>query len=128
MASHCSCISFSCHHVANGYGRLTVSRALLRPLPSIKEPIDPKKLCSWRKSPRRTKASILCDITTSEVFTYNGWSNVMEAVGSLLFLLCSTTKHSRECKAVLLVIYRFIISNIVTTDFPSGSQSALTLM
>ena len=128
MATHSSGISFSCHHVVNSYGSLTVSRGLLRPLPSIKEPIDPKKLFSWWKSPRRTKTSVLCDITISQVFTYNGWSDVIETVDSLLFLLCSTTKHSRECKAVMLVIYRFIISNIITTDFSSGWQSALTLM
>ena len=52
----------------------------------------------------------------------------MEGVGSLLFLLCSTTKHSREFKAVMLVADRFITGSIVTTDCSSGWESALTLM
>ena len=99
-----------------------VSSAPLRPLPSNKEPIYPKK------PPRRTKISVLFVITISQAFTYNGLSHLMEGVSSLLFLLCSATKHSGKCKALMLVTDRFITGNIVTTDFTSAWPSTLTLM
>ena len=46
----------------------------------------------------------------------------MEGVGSL------TTKHSRECKAAMLVADRFITGSIVATDFSSVWAAALILM
>ena len=58
----------------------------------------PKSLA--RESPQDLQKISILEITTTilQTFKYNGCSNAMEGVDSLLFLVCSTTKQIENIK------------------------------
>ena len=128
MTTHSSGINFSCHYVANSYGSINSFEGSSKVTSLHQSASRSQKTLQLVKTTKTYKFTVLFDITISQTITYNGLSNVMEGVSRLLFLLCSTAKHNRECKVVMLFTDRFITGNIVITDFPSGWPSALTLM
>ena len=103
-------------------------RAAWRPLPSIKHPIDPKKLINWWKPTRPRNIFIFIDETILQALTYNGWSNVIDGKGTLSLLLWSVTNDRSEYNAVASVACRFLTGSIVIIDFVRGWSFVLRLL